>query len=176
MPNPIDATPADRPPAAGALGSIAPATRALLRIGVGLLYMEHGLQKLFGLFGGFTGTPGTTAPLASQMGLAGVLETFGGLLLVLGLFTRPVALLLACEMLVAFFQAHFPRGGWPIENQGEVPLLYLLVFLFFAGNGAGVASLDGTPRPLRGTQRRMPNPSHSRRSASATGAGTGISA
>jgi putative oxidoreductase len=127
--------------ARGGLASLAPAAHALLRIGAGLLYMEHGLQKLFGMFGGF-GAPGATAPLASQMGLAGVLECFGGLLLVLGLFTRPVALLLAIEMLVAYFQAHLPKGGVPLENGGELPLLYMLVFLFFAANGAGPASLD----------------------------------
>ena len=85
---------------------------------------------------------GATVPLVSQMGLAGVLETFGGLLLVLGLFTRPVAFLLAGEMLVAFFQVHLPRGGAPIQNGGELPLLYMLVFLFFVGHGAGPASLD----------------------------------
>jgi len=129
-----------------ALAALAPATHAALRIGAGLLYMQHGLQKLFGMFGGF-GAPGNTAPLVSQMGLAGVLETFGGLLLVLGLFTRPVALLLAIEMLWAFFQAHFPRGGVPLENGGELALLYLLVFLFLLGNGAGPASLDGRRRP-----------------------------
>jgi putative oxidoreductase len=125
-----------------AFARLAPVTHALLRIGVALLYVEHGLQKLFGLFGGFGGTPGGTAPLWSQMGLAGVLETFGGLLLLLGLFTRPVAFLVAGEMLVAFFQAHFPKGGVPLENGGELPLLYMLVFLFLLGNGAGPASLD----------------------------------
>jgi putative oxidoreductase len=123
------------------LASLAPAAHALLRIGVGLLFMSHGLQKLFGMFGGI-GAPGATVPLASQMGLAGIIECFGGLLLALGLFTRPVALLMASEMLVAYFQAHFPKGGVPLENGGELPLLYLLVFLFFAANGAGPASLD----------------------------------
>src|SRR5215207_9059193 len=126
--------------AAGTLASLGPIAHAVLRIGAGLLFMEHGLQKLFGMFGGFGGTPGATAPLASQMGLAGILETGGGLLLVLGLFTRPVAFLLAGEMLVAYFQAHFPRGGWPLENGGELPLLYVVVFLFLAANGAGPAS------------------------------------
>jgi putative oxidoreductase len=128
--------------AGGALASFAPAGHALLRIGAGLLFMEHGLQKLFGMFGGFGGTPGATAPLMSQMGLAGVLECFGGFLLAIGLLTRPIALLLAGEMLVAYIQAHLPRGGWPIENGGEVPLLYVLVFLFMATNGAGPASVD----------------------------------
>jgi putative oxidoreductase len=123
------------------IAAIAPWTHALLRIGAGLLFMQHGLQKLFGMFGGMGGT-GATVPLVSQMGLAGVLETFGGLLLVLGLLTRPVALVLAGEMLVAFLQAHLPRGGVPLQNGGEVPLLYMLVLLFFAGHGAGRASLD----------------------------------
>jgi putative oxidoreductase len=120
-------------------------THAVLRIGAGLLYMQHGCQKLFGWFGGMGG-PGKTVELMSQFGLAGVLETFGGLLLVLGLFTRPVALVLALEMLVAFFQVHFPQGGFPIENKGEVPLLYMLVWAFFAGNGAGPFSLDNRRR------------------------------
>lgn len=125
---------------------LAPATHALLRIGVALLYMQHGLQKLFGMFGGVGPTPGGTVTLWSQMGLAGVLETFGGLLLLLGLFTRPVAFLLAVEMLVAFFQVHLPKGGVPLENGGEVPLLYMLVFLFLLGNGAGAASIDNRRR------------------------------
>jgi putative oxidoreductase len=125
---------------------LGPVTHALLRIGVALLYMQHGVQKLFGLFGGVGSTPGGTVTLWSQMGLAGVLETFGGLLLLLGLFTRPVAFLAAGEMLVAFFQAHLPKGGVPLENGGEVPLLYMLVFLFLLGNGAGPASLDGRRR------------------------------
>jgi len=120
---------------------LGPYTHATLRIGAGLLYLEHGLQKLFGLFGG-VGPNGETVQLMSQMGLVGVLETFGALLIVLGLLTRPVAALLALEMLVAFFQAHFPRGGFPIENGGELALLYMLVWLFLAGNGAGMFSLD----------------------------------
>ena len=123
------------------LATIAPWTHALLRIGAGLLYMEHGLQKLFGMFGGMDGA-GATVTLVSQFGLAGVLETFGGLLLVLGLLTRPVAFVLAVEMLVAFLQVHLPRGGVPLQNGGELALLYMLVFLFFVGHGAGRLSLD----------------------------------
>jgi putative oxidoreductase len=123
------------------LASIAPWTHALLRIGAGLLFLQHGLQKLFGMFGGMDGAGGKVT-LVSQMGLAGVLETFGGLLLVLGLLTRPVAFLLAGEMLVAFLQAHLPRGGVPLQNGGEVPVLYMLVFLYLAGHGAGPASID----------------------------------
>jgi putative oxidoreductase len=126
-----------------------PITHALLRIGAGLLFMQHGAQKLFGMFGGFGGTPGASAPLVSQMGLAGVLEFFGGLLIVFGLFTRPVAFLLAGQMVWAFFQAHFPQGGVPMQNGGELPLLYALVLLYLFGNGPGPYSVDsriGAPR------------------------------
>jgi len=119
----------------------APGLHALLRIGAGLLFMEHGLQKLFGLFGGM-GPSGGSVPLISQMGLAGVLECGGGILLVLGLFTRPVAVVLLLEMLYAFSTAHLPKGGAPIQNGGELPLLFGLIFAFLAGNGAGPASLD----------------------------------
>ena len=93
------------------------------------------------------GPNGGTVELMSQMGLAGVLEFFGGLLVVLGLFTRPVTFVLAGEMLVAYFQAHFPQGFWPIQNKGEVPLLFMLIWLFLAANGAGPASIDSRRRP-----------------------------
>ena len=119
----------------------APALHALLRIGAGLLFMEHGLQKLFGLFGGM-GPTGGTAPWFSLMGLAGVLESGGGLLLVLGLFTRPVAVALLLEMLYAFATVHLPKDGAPIQNGGELALLYGLIFAFLTSNGAGPASLD----------------------------------
>jgi putative oxidoreductase len=133
----------------------APTAVAILRIGTGLLFMQHGLQKLFGLFGGFGGTPGATAPLMSQMGLAGVLELGGGLLLVLGLFVRPVALILMIEMIVAYVMAHLPNGAVPIENGGELALLYGLIFLFLAARGAGPVSVDA--RQGRVEPKRMPH-------------------
>lgn len=120
----------------------APAALAILRIGAGLLFMQHGLQKLFGMFGGFGGTPGATAPLDSLMGVAGILETVGGALLVAGLFVRPVALILLVEMVVAYFRAHLPQGGMPIQNGGELALLYALIFAFLCARGAGPASVD----------------------------------
>jgi len=120
---------------------IGPAVHAILRIGVGLLFMQHGLQKLFGVMGGMGGS-GATAPLISQLGLAGVLEFGGGLLLVAGFLTRPVAFVLMGEMIVAYAIAHMPRGGWPVQNQGELALLYALAFAFFVGNGAGPFSVD----------------------------------
>lgn len=132
-----------------------PTAVAILRIGTGVLFMQHGLQKLFGLFGGFGGTPGATAPLVSQMGLAGVLELGGGLLLILGLFVRPVALILAVEMIVAYVQSHLPQGGMPIENGGELALLYALIFVFLAARGAGPVSVDA--RQGRAEPREVPH-------------------
>lgn len=114
---------------------------AILRIGAGLLFMQHGAQKLLGWFGGMDGS-GATAELISQMGLAGVLELVGGLMIVVGLFTRPVALVLLLEMLAAYVLAHLPQGWIPIENQGELALLYALIWLYFAAAGAGPASVD----------------------------------
>lgn len=120
------------------LTSFAPTMQAILRIGAGLLFMQHGAQKLFGLLGG-----SQVDSFISLMGLAGVLEFFGGLLIVLGLFTRPTAIILTLEMIVAYFYAHQPQGGFPIQNGGELALLYALVFAFLATIGPGKASLDG---------------------------------
>jgi putative oxidoreductase len=117
------------------------AALTILRIGAGLLFLEHGVQKLFGALGGF-GSPGVTAPMMSRYGAAGWLEFVGGVLIVLGAFTRPVAFILAGEMLVAFYLAHLPRGGWPIQNAGELALLYLVIYVFLAANGAGPISVD----------------------------------
>ena len=114
---------------------------AVLRVGAGLLFMQHGAQKLFGMFGGM-GPEGGTAPLISQMGLAGVLEVFGGAAIVLGLLTRPIAALLVIEMIWAYVQAHLPQGFVPIQNGGELALLYALIFTLLATHGAGRLSLD----------------------------------
>ena len=122
-------------------GNIARIAHAVLRIGTGLLFLEHGVQKLFGLLGGL-GAPGATAPLASLMGVAGLLELVGGVLLVAGFATRPVAGVLLLEMVIAFATHHFPQGGWPIQNEGELALLYAVIFAFLAGNGAGPFSVD----------------------------------
>jgi putative oxidoreductase len=119
------------------LDALGPYAHALLRIGTGLLFMAHGLQKLFGWFG-----DQPPVGLLSLLGVASVLETFGGLLIVLGFATQPVALLLAGEMVVAYAIGHLPRGFWPIRNQGELALLYALIFAFLATHGAGPLSLD----------------------------------
>lgn len=127
----------------GMLAGLAGPTHALLRIGAGLLFMQHGAQKLFGVLGGM-GAPGQKAELVSLMGLAGILEFFGGLLIVIGLMTRPVAVLLFIQMIWAYVQVHLPQGGLPIQNHGELALLYALVWAFLAGNGAGPASVDAS--------------------------------
>jgi putative oxidoreductase len=125
---------------------------ALLRIAAGLLFLQHGLQKLFGAFGGIQGS---TVPLMSQLGVAGILEFAGGLFLIVGLFTRPVAGLLIAEMIAAYFIAHAPQARWPIQNQGELALLYASVFTFLAANGAGPLSVDeALPAHRAGDRRR----------------------
>jgi len=117
-------------------------TWALLRITVSLAFMTHGVPKVFGWLGGFGG-PGETAELLSRWGVSGVLETFGGFLILVGLFTRPVAFILCGEMAVAYFWMHVSRGGpWWWENGGELVFLYCFTFMFFAAWGAGPFSLD----------------------------------
>jgi len=119
-----------------------PHLAGVLRVITGLLFMQHGVQKLFGWLGGMGGS-GASADLFSLMGAAGVLETFGGLLFALGLLTRPVAFLLSGQMAVAYFMMHAPQSPWPILNGGELAALYSFVFLFYVFNGPGRFSLDG---------------------------------
>lgn len=112
----------------------------LLRVVAGLLFLQAGGLKLFGWFGGMPG--GGTADLMSQVGIGALLEFIGGIAIMLGLFTRPVAFILSGEMAVAYWQFHAPNGGWPIENQGQPAVLFCFIFLFFATYGAGRWSLD----------------------------------
>ncbi|CCF84503.1 DoxX family protein [Nitrolancea hollandica] len=136
------------------LDRLQPFSLALLRIAAGLLYMQHGAQKLFGAFGGVP-PEGTAVPLFSLMGLAGVLELFGGFLIAIGLLTRPVAFLLAGEMATAYFVLqHLPQGIWPILNGGELALLYMVIFLFLVTAGAGAFSLDALLSGRAGSARR----------------------
>lgn len=127
-----------------------PRLLSILRIVTALLFMEHGGQKLFGWFGGY-GLQATAGFFEQNLGmapgifwatLAGVLELFGGLLILLGLFTRPVAFILAGEMAVAYFMAHAPQGFWPVLNRGELAVLYCFVFLYLAVAGGGLWSVD----------------------------------
>lgn len=116
-----------------------PRLLSILWIVTALLFMEHGGQKLFGFP---PSQQGGTVPLLSLFGVAGVLELFGGLLILLGLFTRPVAFILAGEMAVAYFMAHAPQGFWPVLNRGELAVLYCFVFLYLAVAGGGLWSVD----------------------------------
>ncbi|HEX7966693.1 MAG TPA: DoxX family protein [Stellaceae bacterium] len=115
-----------------------PRMLAVLRIMTGLLFLEHGTQKLLG----FPPGPNPGPPLFSLLGLQGVLELAGGLLIVLGLFTRPVAFILAGDMAVAYFMAHAPRSFFPAVNGGDAAILYCFVFLYLAAAGGGAWSLD----------------------------------
>jgi putative oxidoreductase len=117
----------------------APRLLSVLRIVAAFVFITHGTQKLFGFP---VLEPKRTVELFSLFGFAGVLETVGGLLLLLGLFTRPVAFLLSGEMAVAYFMAHFPRSFWPILNNGEHTVLFCFIFLYLAAAGGGEWALD----------------------------------
>ena len=118
---------------------------SLMRIVVGLAFAQHGAQKLFGLFGGMDGL-GASAELLSLMGVAGVIEFGGGLLVAVGLFTRLAAFLCSGQMAAAYFMGHASHGFWPIENQGELAVLFCFVFLYIATRGGGPLSLGGSGR------------------------------
>jgi putative oxidoreductase len=121
------------------LSAYAPQALAVLRIVTALLFIAHGTQKLFGF------PPGQMAgvPLLSLFGLAGILETVGGLAILLGAFTRPVAFVLAGEMAVAYWMAHAPRDAFPVNNGGDAPILFCFVFLYLVFAGPGAWSIDG---------------------------------
>ena len=113
------------------------AVHGLTRIVVGFLFFTHGAQKLFGWFGA-----AETVEIFSRFGVAGVLEVVGGLLILAGLFTRPVAFILSGQMAVAYFWIHMQNGLWPWANGGELATIYSWVFLCLATAGGGSYSLD----------------------------------
>jgi putative oxidoreductase len=114
----------------------APILYALLRIMAGLAFAQHGAQKLFGVLGG------SAVSLASQRGLAGIIEFVGGILIALGLFTSPLAFIASGEMAWAYFQQHFKGGWFPIQNGGELAVLYCFIFLYISAVGSGKLSID----------------------------------
>lgn len=118
------------------LGRFSPQIYALLRIVAGLLFACHGAQKLFGVLGGQPMT------LMSRLGLAGVIEFGGGLLIAVGFLTSIVAFIASGEMATAYFLSHAPRGSFPIQNGGELAVLYCFLFLFIATRGAGMWGVD----------------------------------
>ena len=131
-----------------ALSKYQPQALAVLRVVTALCFMAHGTQKLFGFPASQMGSP----ELFSLMGLAAVLEVFGGLAIILGLFTRPVAFILAGEMAYAFWMMHVPMGGSiiPVSNGGDAAVLFCFVFLYLVFSGPGAWSLDEMLKSRRG--------------------------
>ena len=120
---------------------MAPQFQALLRMVAAGMFLFTGTMKLFAYPMGLP-PDGGTAELLSLMGLAGVLEFVGGALLVLGLFTRPVAFILSGQMAIAYFMGHAAGGFWPMLNGGQPAILYCFIWLYFSAAGAGAWSLD----------------------------------
>ena len=111
-----------------------------LRAVSGFLFMQSGALILFGWFGGMPG--GAKLVLMSQTGLGGIIEFFGGVLVMLGLFTRPAAFVMSGTMAVTYFQFHQPNGTWPLQNQGLPAVLFCFIFLYISAAGGGPWSLD----------------------------------
>lgn len=120
------------------LNALRPLMLSVLRVMVALLFIEHGTAKLFGFPG--SGQPGPA--LFSLFGLAGVIETVGGILVCVGLYTRAAAFIMSGEMAFAYFMAHNPHGFYPILNHGEAAVLFCFAFLYLVFAGGGSVSLD----------------------------------
>ena len=119
------------------LHRVQPYVLSILRIVVGLLFLEHGMSRLFGF-----PSPIPTPPVMTMYWFAGCIEFAGGILVLVGLFTRPAAFIMSGEMAFAYFISHAPRGFFPILNNGDGAILYCFVFLYLAFAGAGPLSLD----------------------------------
>jgi putative oxidoreductase len=124
----------------------APRVLSIVRIVAALIFMEHGTQKLFG----FPPSANPAPALMSLSGIAGLLEVIGGPLLVLGLFTRPVAFILSGQMAFAYWLAHAPRSFFPVLNNGDAAILYCFLFLYLAFAGGGAWSVDRMMSGKRG--------------------------
>jgi putative oxidoreductase len=124
--------------------SLEPELLSVLRIVSAFMFIQEGTMKLFSWPMAMPG--GATLTLASEVGVGGILEFVGGLLLLVGLFTQPVAFILAGEMAVAYFQFHFPQAFWPIVNQGQPAVLYCFIWLYISSAGPGRWSIDASLR------------------------------
>lgn len=124
------------------LNALSPHVLSLLRFVSGLLFMMHGTQKLFG----WPARSNAGPELMSQMGIGGMIEIVGGVLIMIGLFTRPVAFICSGMMAVAYFQFHMPGNLYPILNRGETSILFCFVFFYLIFAGPGPWSLDGRRR------------------------------
>jgi len=127
-----------------------PELLSVLRIIVAFLYIQHGTAKWFA-FPGAVMPGGGVVPVGSLLWFAALIETIGGPILLLGLFTRPVAFILAGEMAAAYFLMHAGRGFWPLLNQGEPAVFFCFTFLYFSAAGAGPWSLDALLARRRST-------------------------
>jgi putative oxidoreductase len=126
------------------LAPFAPYAYAIMRIIVGLLFVCHGGQKIFGWFGG------QPVPLASLFGVAGIVEIVLGLLITIGFLAGYAAFIASGEMAVAYFVRHYPKSFWPLENQGEPAVLFCFIYLFMATQGSGIWSVDAASAPAKG--------------------------
>jgi len=133
---------------------LAPVFLSVLRIVTAFVFLQYGTAKLFGLPGPILPNGGTVplSQLFSQIGLAAMLEAAGGLLLLIGLFSRPVAFLLSGEMAFAYFIGHAPQGFWPVLNQGVPAILFSFIWLYLSAAGPGPLSVDA----LRAHRRPAP--------------------
>ena len=130
--------------------SWAPQFLSILRIMAAFLFIQFGTGKLFALPGPLI-PGGGTVPVASLAGIAGIIESVGGVFLLLGLFTRPVAFLVSGEMAIAYFHGHAPNGFWPVLNGGHPAVLFCFVWLYLSAAGGGAWSLDALLRRKPGT-------------------------
>jgi putative oxidoreductase len=124
------------------MGRFSGQTFAILRIIAGLMFAMHGTQKLFG----YPPKPGAGGGLPPMMMVAGIIELVCGVLIVFGFLTGIAAFIASGEMAVAYFKGHASGGFWPIQNQGELAVLYCFLFLFIAAHGAGIWSVDSALR------------------------------
>ena len=117
-----------------------PQAYTVMRMVFGFLFMFHGLQKMFGMFGG------NPAELSTLRGVGGLIEVIAGPLIAVGFLTVPTAFICSGEMAVAYFTSHQPRALWPVQNAGELAVLYCFAYLYMATRGAGIWSLDAARR------------------------------